>query len=58
MSYSFLFVNADTVIGPSCVTYVKIDLESMKKMRKKNTENKGMTTALLRCLFSCFLINA
>lgn len=49
MSYSFvIFFNADTVIGPSCVTYIKIDLKSMKEMRKKNKENKGMTTTLFQ----------
>ncbi|KAF4111606.1 low affinity immunoglobulin gamma Fc region receptor II-like isoform X2 [Onychostoma macrolepis] len=31
---------SNTVIGPSCVTYVKIDLKSMKEMMKKKKENK------------------
>lgn len=45
MSYSFIiFFNADAVIEPSCVTYVKVDLKSMEEMREKKKVNKGMTT--------------
>ncbi|RXN19041.1 low affinity immunoglobulin gamma Fc region receptor II-like protein [Labeo rohita] len=33
------------VIGHSDVTYVKIDLKSMKEMKKKKRENKGAVAA-------------
>ncbi|XP_050970087.1 low affinity immunoglobulin gamma Fc region receptor II [Labeo rohita] len=34
-------LHSDIVIGHSDVTYVKIDLKSMKEMKKKKRENKG-----------------